>query len=270
MGDHQTIIRCPTEEISLDSALTIFDIDTSQAENWSLVLPPSHGTAIVTYSATSTGASIMPTALKYLPALGFTGNDTFKVRIFDGFFSDTVTFYITILPLPDAGIMYGIDSLCPGDTATYTDTTSGGIWSTGSPSIATVTSAGFVTAVLPGVTQVIYTVTNVCGSTSAVHSIKVRTIGCPSSTGNVTVRESGLLRISPNPGSGKIKILLSAAETEEVQYLITDMMGHKVTGFTAFTNTEHEVLLQQLSQGIYFVTASTAHGTWVDKLILMH
>jgi Secretion system C-terminal sorting domain/NHL repeat len=270
MGDHQTIIRCPTEEISLDSALTIFDVDTSQAENWSLVLPPSYGTATVTYSATSTGAVIMPIGLKYRPALGFTGNDTFKVRIFDGFFSDTATFYITILPLPDAGVMYGADSLCPGDTATYTDTTSGGVWSTGSPSIATVTSTGFVTAVLPGVTQVIYTVTNVCGSASAVHAIKVRTVGCPSSTGRVAVRENGLLRISPNPGSGKFKIMLSTAEAEEVQYSITDMMGHKVMGFTTFTNTEQEVSLQQLSDGIYFVTASSAHGTWVDKLILMN
>lgn len=268
MGNHQTIVRCPTEEISLDSALTIFDVDTSQAESWSLVLTPSHGTATVTYSATSTGAVIMPFALKYRPTPGFSGNDTFKVRIFDGFFSDTATFYITILPSPDAGVMYGIDSLCPGDTATFTDTTSGGVWSTGSASIATVTSTGFVTAVLPGVTQVIYTVTNACGSASAVHAIKVRTIGCPSSTGSVTARENGSLRISPNPGNGKFKIMLSTAEAEEVQYSITDMMGHKVMRFTAPTNSEHELLMEQLSDGIYFVTASSAHGTWVDKLIL--
>jgi hypothetical protein len=48
------------------------------------------------------------------------------------------------------------------------------------------------------------------------------------------------------------------------------MMGHQVMEFTSQTNKQQELLLQQYSQGIYFVSASTAHGKWVSKIILMN
>lgn len=81
---------------SMDSLLAIFDADTFQLEKWTLLSPPIHGTAAAVYSTTSTGDTIQPLGLTYTPTTGYNGHDSLKVRISDGYLSDTITVYITI------------------------------------------------------------------------------------------------------------------------------------------------------------------------------
>gem|GEM_PF-1459388 len=75
--------------------------------------------------------------------------------------ADTALAALTILPYPAATPILGTDSICIGESATFTDSSSGGMWSiSGSASI----SGGIVHATLPGTDTVSYTYTNSCHS----------------------------------------------------------------------------------------------------------
>ena len=94
-GHRQAINLCPIGITkSLDTVLAINDIDVGQTETLTLISGPLHGTAIVSYSGTSIGAVIIPTALTYTATAGYTGTDSIKVRVFDGTGADTTTIII--------------------------------------------------------------------------------------------------------------------------------------------------------------------------------
>ena len=69
---------------------------------------------------------------------------------------------------PPAGIS-GASFICAGSTTTYSNTTPGGVWSTGNTAIATITpSTGALTAVSAGVTMITYSTGAGCITTVAV------------------------------------------------------------------------------------------------------
>src|ERR1019366_4830721 len=62
-GHTQSLAVCSNEyvpTIPIDSLLAVFDFDSGQSETWSILTPPAHGTLIVSYSATSTGSTLIP------------------------------------------------------------------------------------------------------------------------------------------------------------------------------------------------------------------
>ncbi|WP_338226614.1 PKD-like domain-containing protein [Algoriphagus taiwanensis] len=66
---------------------------------------------------------------------------------------------ITVTAPPDAGTLSGIQEVCEGSTRTFSSTTSGGVWSSGNPTVATVDpSTGIVTGVSAGSALITYTV----------------------------------------------------------------------------------------------------------------
>ncbi len=90
--------------------------------------------------------------------------------------SSIVNYPIIINQLPYSGTISGIDTLCPGNSATLsTSGMTGGVWSTNNLTIATISATGTVFAVSSGVTMVRYKVTTPsCGSDSSTYSIFVR------------------------------------------------------------------------------------------------
>jgi len=64
-------------------------------------------------------------------------------------------FGITVAPLPDS--ITGVKHVCMGGMTTLFETTIGGDWSTGDPTIATVDAAGNVYGILPGTVSICYT-----------------------------------------------------------------------------------------------------------------
>ncbi len=69
----------------------------------------------------------------------------------------------TVSPLSVAD--YGALNVCVGGTTTFTGSITGGVWSSGSPSIATINAAtGVATGVAVGVSRISYSVTNACGT----------------------------------------------------------------------------------------------------------
>ena len=82
--------------------------------------------------------------------------------------SAAATVIVTVNPLPITPTSIGgIPTICNGSTTTLSDVTAGDTWSSGTPSIATVSSTGVVTGVNPGTALISYTETNSCGSAEA-------------------------------------------------------------------------------------------------------
>lgn len=84
---------------------------------------------------------------------------------------------ITVLStLPTVNATSGPSSVCQGSTITLTNTTVGGVWSSSSTARATVNSSGLVTGISSGgggTATISYTVTNSCGSVSALKTVTI-------------------------------------------------------------------------------------------------
>ncbi len=109
----------------------------------------------------------------------------------------TVTKLITVNPLPSS--ITGPSNVCAGFTITLSDATPGGMWGSGIPSIATVSSTGVVTG-LPGGGSVLITYTAPSGC-MVTHSVSV--ISVPPISGIHNICAFGdTMNISDVPGTG--------------------------------------------------------------------
>ncbi|MBX2906984.1 MAG: Ig-like domain-containing protein [Taibaiella sp.] len=83
---------------------------------------------------------------------------------------------VTVNPLADAGTISGTPAVCIGSTLTLGHAPYPGDWSSGNPSVATISSTGIVSALSAGVADISYTVTNSCSAASATLQVSVNTI----------------------------------------------------------------------------------------------
>jgi hypothetical protein len=78
--------------------------------------------------------------------------------------------------------------VCIGQTTTLSSASTGGVWSSSSAAIATVSAAGVVTGVSAGIVTITYTVTNGCGTASALYAMTVNIpTTLPASTGTASI-----------------------------------------------------------------------------------
>ena len=141
---------------SLNSILPIYDTDAFQVETWSLIVPAVHGTAACADTTVSTGATVPAHQMYYTPTTGYSGLDSFKVRIFDGMAADTTEVHVLINPTSSA-IIGGTSCYVGGYTTLY-DSTSDGTYSSSTTSVATVGgTTGIVTGTTVGTSVVTYT-----------------------------------------------------------------------------------------------------------------
>ncbi|MCW3122582.1 MAG: surface protein [Flavipsychrobacter sp.] len=165
-GATQAIAMCAnTGAYPLNTQLTVLDTDAMQGESWSLLAAPAHGSAVVTYGATSAGSPLVPTGTGYTPAPGYSGADTFLVRVTDGNSSDTITIYVTVYPIAP---ITGATSMCIGAAITLSDAAPGGTWTSGMTAIATAGSSGVITSVAAGTATISYTMGTGCKATAVV------------------------------------------------------------------------------------------------------
>jgi len=102
-GALQSMAVCQdTTTLNIDSLLSIIDIDSGQTETWTVFLAPGNG-ALGGFSSSmlSTGDTLTPTGLTYMPAAGFSGTDSFKIRVSDGVAFTTATMIVTVNPTPN-------------------------------------------------------------------------------------------------------------------------------------------------------------------------
>lgn len=183
-GDDERISVCQNSvSNSINTQLAVRDVNAGMADNWSLLLPPAHGTAYVTYTTTSTGGVMTPAGLTYTPDFGYAGLDTFKVKVENSIASDIISIYVKVDPLLMVGPISGASSLCVGDTTTLSDPTPGGLWSSATGKVGLFPSSSYCTGkgVAPGVDTITYQVVNACGAASVTKVITVNPLPDPGS-----------------------------------------------------------------------------------------
>ena len=77
----------------------------------------------------------------------------------------------------------------------------------------------------------------------------------------------GKLTLAPNPGNGTMRVILTTSLTEPAMITLYDLPGNKVAELPASTNKEQEVQLA-LPDGMYIMNVTTAHGRWVEKVVI--
>ena len=109
---------------------------------------------------------------------------------------------VQINPVPTVTSVLGNNAVCMGSNTTYTNATTGGVWSSANPNIASVSAAGQINGLQAGSSTINYTVTNSFGcSTIASKTIVVNPI--PSAitqvNGNTTFCTGGSVTLVAPP-----------------------------------------------------------------------
>lgn len=125
-----------------------------------------------TWSSSATGiATVNPTTGKVTGVSAGNAIITYLVTTSCGTASTIAD--ITVIDLPAPGVINGESTICAGTTVSLTATVPGGAWSSTAPSTATVDATGNVTGVNAGTAIIVYGVTNVCGTATALHTMLV-------------------------------------------------------------------------------------------------
>ncbi len=119
--------------------------------------------------------------------------------------SSVATMSMTVNPLPNAGTISGLSTLCTSTTTTLTSSGSGGgSWTSSSTARATVNASGVVTGVTAGAVTISYSVTNGCGTDVATNAMTINAspvAGTISGATNVCVAANTTLTTSGSGGS---------------------------------------------------------------------
>ncbi len=175
----------------------MLDSDAAQAETWSVVSAPAHGTLVAAYTTTSTGGILTPTGLSYTPAPGYTGNDSFKVSVTDCVnVSDTTTVHVTIVSSVPSVSVTGAMTVCQGAATGLGVSPGGGAWSSLNTAVATAGAAsGIITGVSAGTAVIGYALSIACGSAATTVIITVNPVPA-AITGSTNVCATSAITLS--------------------------------------------------------------------------
>jgi hypothetical protein len=153
------------------------------------------------------------------------GIDTISYQVTEGSCFSVVAHIVTVNPLPVAGVISAASRICIGSSTTLANSISGGVWSS-AIGHAFVSTSGVIYGLSVGIDTVLYSITNMCGTVKARHTIKIDTMpyaGSIIGPDEVCIGESIYLTNSATEGMWKCSDTLKAAVNE---------FG-KVTGITS-------------------------------------
>ncbi len=146
-------------------------------------------------------------------------------------------YMITVNPDPFAGVITGADSVCIGATTTYSDTVAGGMWLSGSTSVVTIDASGMATGVSADTVNIIYSVTNVCGTVVAAKKIKVNSLLDPGTITGTTKFCAGTLTILTASVAGSNWSSSNGHATVSTGGVVTGVTAGIDTIYHNFTNS---------------------------------
>jgi len=284
-GTRQSITMCENATgDSLKTLLAVIDSDQKQTLTWSGgAWTPINGTVGLAGTAATTGGSVQIGGLYYLPNAGYSGADSFTVQISDGISTSTDTIVVTINPIPVVAPFTGSGPVCVGASIVLGETTTGGTWSesTGNTSV----TGGTVNGLIAGTDVISYTLTNVCGTSTA--SLNVTVIPAPDAgtimgsssvcSGGTTVLTDAATGGAWSASNGNASVAggtvtgNTAGTSDVISYAVTNTCGTATTSVTVniITTIGGGSVLSGLSvvcQGSSIVlTNPNAGGTWSES-----
>lgn len=267
-GATYSLAACVEAAEPLDLPLTVSDASTSGTENWTVLTSPMHG-SLSGFPATApcSGGLVSPPGTSYTGAVGYSGPDSFVVRVFDGTASDTIKVLVTVSATPAPAVITGDDTVCVGFTATLSASLSGGTWISTNPAIATVLS-GVVTGVSTGIDTIHYTVSSSCGSLSSEHVITVVPASECLSTGiEMEQPDHPGIVVVPNPSKSTFTVLMHGAEGH-ISGILYDLLGRAVREF--HFEGDSISLENDLPAGSYILSVSARNGNWQQRVLIQN
>ncbi len=159
----------------------------------------------------------------------------------------------------------GATEVCPFSTIILLDAITGGTWGSSDYLVAPVLG-GIVLGLTSGTATITYSVTNACGTTEASLNVTVLSSSvCGSAVAGAPVAQPAGLDVYPNPNNGACTAHVYTQENEPALITITDVVGRKLQEYSATTNAEIPVKIN--TPGIYLITAATASGRYMAKVV---
>ncbi|HMG66949.1 MAG TPA: T9SS type A sorting domain-containing protein, partial [Chitinophagaceae bacterium] len=182
--------------------------------------------------------------------------------------SATITIYVHVTPLPNSGIINGIDSVCSGQVIALTETVAGGVWSSSNFSITTIDSTGIITGVSSGVDTILYTIIDSECTAISIYPFKVLSHSICTAGYNNLSTETHALKIYPNPSfTGQFTIEIYSDREENAQVIISNLIGDIIEKIIAITNTPIKMQLK-IPSGVYFLSANISNRKWNEMIII--
>ncbi len=170
---------------------------------------------------------------------------------------------------PNAGIITGIDSLCPGFSTSLVDTVSGGAWTSSNAAVSSIGSSGIVTAVTAGLDTIAYTVSQGGCSVKATRAFRVlSSLICAEGIGGNPAQKIDGVDIFPNPATdGQFEILINSGKDEAAGIEITNLLGERIKSVSATTNKVTSINLS-VPAGVYLINIVTKSQRWNKRVML--
>jgi uncharacterized protein YjdB len=131
------------------------------------------------------------------------GSVTITYDLTTGCGTSLATTTISVGTTPVVGAISGSSSFCAGVGVTLADTSTGGVWSSADTTIATVDAAGNVIGIAGGTVNISYSVTNTCGTASAVFPVTVNPLPVVGAiTGSAAVCVGGVTTLADTTVGG--------------------------------------------------------------------
>ncbi len=174
---------------------------------------------------------------------------------------------ITLLCTVAKGTISGGGNLCVGTAISLTESVSTGAWSSGAPGVATVNSSGVVTGMSSGTAVISYTVTDGCGTASAMKTVTVTATGiqgtaniCPGTTAVLSDETSAGTWSSGSPAIATVGttgvVTGVSAGTAIITYNMSSACPTSVIA-TAVVTVNPSPNAGAISGGLAFCTAAT-------------
>jgi hypothetical protein len=220
--------------------------DATSGGTWS---SSTTSVATINSSGVVTGISAGTSTISYITG---TGNATAVVTV-NGAPVATITGYSTV---------------CVGHTITLAGAPTSGVWTSSTPSKATVVlGTGVVTGVATGTDTIKYKVSGACGTDSTKKVITVTPASpCVNAVYN-PFAEQDEVKLFPNPNRGTFSINVLATIDEEAHVTVTNVVGGKVKEYTIPTNAVQTLTMGQPA-GVYFLSVVTTTQKYFVKMVV--
>jgi len=182
------------------------------------------------------------------------------------------TIYVTV-PIEEATITDGPDTVKVDEEATYVGSPTGGKWSPSDQTIATIDeNTGKLKGLKAGTVELTYTVDNVAPCTGSVSDKKTVTIEAKAAAGISDIEFVSNLSLFPNPATNEVSVQFTAQHTADCTIEVIDLNGKtlhtQVISNVAVGTNNVQLNTSAYANGIYSVVLRSDNALTTQKLVI--